>query len=52
MADEKPDQKPKKSGAKVVERGRSAEVVALKREFPPLRQPERLNDADAIRLIG
>ncbi len=31
--------------------GRSAEVVQLKRPFPPARQPNHLNDADAIKLV-
>jgi hypothetical protein len=48
MADE-PD-KSNKAKAKVAKR-RSAEVVPLKREFPPAQQPDRLNDADAIRLV-
>jgi hypothetical protein len=46
-----PDKKPNKAKAKVAKRGHSAEVVPLKREFPPAQQPDRLNDADAIRLI-
>lgn len=29
----------------------SAEVVPLKRPFPPAQQPDRLNDADALRLV-
>jgi hypothetical protein len=50
MADE-PDKKSNKAKAKVAKPGHSAEVVQLKREFPPAQQPDRLNDADAIRLI-
>jgi hypothetical protein len=48
---EGPD-KPGKARAKAVAKpGRTAEVVALKRVFPPLQQPDHLNDADAIRLV-
>ncbi|SRR5712691_11023423 len=36
---------------KAAKRSRSAEVVQLKRSFPPEKQPDRLNDNDAIRLI-
>jgi hypothetical protein len=43
---------PEKHKAKAKPKGgRAAEVVPLKRPFPPLRQPNRLNDADAIRLV-
>jgi hypothetical protein len=49
MADE-PD-KSKKAKARVAKHGHPAEVVPLKREFPPSQQPDRLNDADAIRLV-
>jgi hypothetical protein len=45
---EEPDKLKAKAAAK---RGHTAEVVPLKREFPPAQQPDRLNDADAIRLI-
>jgi Domain of unknown function (DUF4258) len=43
--------KQKKPKAKVARPGRPADVVQLKRDFPPARQPDRLNDADAIRLV-
>ncbi|KJC59524.1 hypothetical protein UP10_18750 [Bradyrhizobium sp. LTSPM299] len=43
--------KPKKGKAKAAKPGRPAEVVQLKRDFPPAQQPDSLNDADAIRLV-
>jgi hypothetical protein len=43
---------PEQPKAKVAEsRSPSAEVVSLKRPFPPAQQPDRLNDADALRLV-
>ena len=43
--------RPSKAKAAAAKRGHMAEVVPLKREFPPAQQPDRLNDADAIRLV-
>lgn len=48
---DKPD-KPNKAKTKAVAKpGHSAEVVQLKRPFPPAEQPDRLNEADAVRLV-
>jgi hypothetical protein len=45
-----PDQP--KAVRKVADKSRpSAEVVSLKRAFPPAQQPDRLNDADALKLV-
>jgi hypothetical protein len=48
--DEKPKRPPKRGPDQKV--GYSAEVVPLRHPtFPPAQQPDRLNDADAIKLI-
>ena len=47
MAD-KPNQANKGKAAKP---GQSAKIVPLKRPFPPERQPDHLNEADAVRLV-
>ncbi|WP_441258992.1 DUF4258 domain-containing protein [Bradyrhizobium sp. 521_C7_N1_3] len=48
-----PDEKPKRpTKAEPEHRARrSAEVVSIRRPFPPAKQPDRLNDADALKLI-
>lgn len=47
--DDKPKRLPKRES---VQKARpSAEVVPIRRAFPPAQQPDRLNDADAIKLI-
>jgi hypothetical protein len=44
-----PDQP--KAGPKATEQSASAEVVTLKRPFPPAQQPDDLNGSDALRLV-
>ncbi|UPT97270.1 DUF4258 domain-containing protein [Bradyrhizobium barranii subsp. apii] len=46
---DEPDEQPKR-GAKKQPR-HSADVVPIRRPFPPAQQPDRLNDADALKLI-
>ncbi|WP_084029756.1 DUF4258 domain-containing protein [Bradyrhizobium sp. LMTR 3] len=48
-----PDDKPKRPPKRVAEHKarHSAEVVPIRRAFPPAEQPDRLNEADALKLI-
>jgi len=48
---DEPDQPKAKKAVAAETGGRGAEVIALKRPFPPAQQPDHLNDADAIRLV-
>ena len=49
---QEPDPPPRpKSAAEAPTAQKSADIVPLKRSFPPKVQPERLNDHDAVRLV-
>jgi hypothetical protein len=48
---DKPNKPDKARETKTTPSSRSAEVVELKRPFPPAQQPNRLNHADAVRLV-
>lgn len=47
-----PDERPKRPTKREdVISSSSADVVPIRRAFPPVQQPDRLNDADALKLI-
>jgi hypothetical protein len=47
-----PDERPKRQSKRPVQKAPSAEVIPIRRGlFPPAQQPDRLNDADALKLI-
>ena len=48
---DEPDRPKEKAKVVTAKRSHSAEIVPLKRPFPPARQPDHLNDADAVRLV-